>query len=329
MRRRVMLAEALWIFKFLIGSIVAVIIVLFAVLWWIQDWLLYFPDNWIDNLFSLSCKRSALHYNRLGLQAPSEHGMDFEDVVFRTKDGEEIHGWLILQPEHEHAYTLLYFHGNAGNIGFRMGNLCELYTHCKVNILIIDYRGYGNSTGTPSEHGLLVDAHGALDYLLERDDIANDRIALFGRSLGGAVAIKLASQVGNRVMGVIVENTFTSIDAMVESIATKMRIIPVGAFLHIFLYLFVTSHWNSYLHIKNIRVPLLLFSGLADDLVPPSQMQTLYERSNDSQLYIVEEGTHNDTHEIGGQKYYSALSKFLSSARVSPSPRNSPFSSSM
>ena len=117
-----------------------------------------------------------------------------EKYIFR--DGTQLHLFLVKQPgeQSKKVPTVLYFHGNAGNIGHRLLNVQGLYTSIGCNVALVEYRGYGRSEGSPSEEGLYMDAQAALDFLLTRQDIATDKIVVFGRSLGGAVAIDLATR---------------------------------------------------------------------------------------------------------------------------------------
>jgi abhydrolase domain-containing protein 13 len=107
-----------------------------------------------------------------GWRNPSEHRMAYEDVWLMTPDKKQINGWLIkVASEYENAKTILFFHGNAGNIGARLPNLKILVQKMNCNVFIIDYRGYGSSEGKPTEAGLKVDAKASLDYLRKRTDI--------------------------------------------------------------------------------------------------------------------------------------------------------------
>merc|ERR1719433_1596931 len=125
-----------------------------------------------------------------------DQGLEFEQVWLSTPDGEKLHTWFI--PNVYNALhssqcpTLLYFHANAGNMGFRLPFIKRLMEQAHCNVYIISYRGYGSSTGSPSEEGIMLDAQAALDHLRGRDDIDKEKIVLFGRSLGGAVAVHLA-----------------------------------------------------------------------------------------------------------------------------------------
>lgn len=152
-----------------------------------------------------------------GYRHPKEYAMDYDSVTITTKDKVNIHGWFVkANANPSFCRTIIFFHGNAGNIGSRLPNIEVLVKRLNSNVLIIDYRGYGNSEGTPSENGLKLDAEATLEYALSRDDINPNRIFLFGRSLGGAVAAELAMNKGNHLKGVILENTFTSIADMVD-----------------------------------------------------------------------------------------------------------------
>jgi len=124
-----------------------------------------------------------------GYRNPKENGMDYEDVYITTKDKVKLHAWFVkANASPRLCRTLIFFHENAGNIGSRLPNIEILVKRLNTNVLILAYRGYGNSEGTPSEEGLKLDAEATLEYALNKEDINNDRIFVFGRSLGGAVA---------------------------------------------------------------------------------------------------------------------------------------------
>jgi fermentation-respiration switch protein FrsA (DUF1100 family) len=128
--------------------------------------------------------------------------------------------------------TVLYFHGNAGNIGHRLHNAQALYSLCGANVLLLEYRGYGKSEGTPSEAGMRLDAQAAMEYLLDHSDVDSNQIIIFGRSLGGAVAIDLVSNpvYMKKAFAMIVENTFTSIPMMATEIVSGMERLPMICF---------------------------------------------------------------------------------------------------
>ena len=130
-------------------------------------------------------------YMPAGYRSPSESGMAFEDCEIITKDKIKLHAWFVKANANypKLCRTLIFFHGNAGNVGSRLPNIELLVKELNTNVLILAYRGYGDSEGTPSEEGLKLDAEATLEFALNRNDIDKDRIFVFGRSLGGAVAI--------------------------------------------------------------------------------------------------------------------------------------------
>lgn len=148
-----------------------------------------------------------------------------EELFITTPDGEKLSAFL-LKPKwrkdldyDSHKTTVMMFHGNAGNIGHRIPVAGCLQLAVPCNIFMLEYRGYGLSTGTPHEKGINVDAQTALDYLRQRKDLAGGNIVLYGQSLGGAVAVQLASQnlhVGD-IKAIILENTFTSMRKLIPT----------------------------------------------------------------------------------------------------------------
>ncbi|KAK2905263.1 hypothetical protein Q8A67_007062 [Cirrhinus molitorella] len=229
-----------------------------GILYKFQDVLLYFPDQ-------PSSSR---------LYVPMPTGIPHENVYIRTKDGVRLN-LILLRYTGENpaaAPTILYFHGNAGNIGHRVPNALLMLVNLKANVVLVDYRGYGKSEGEPSEEGLYQDAEATLDYIMTRPDIDKTKVVLFGRSLGGAVAIRLASCNPHRVAAIMVENTFLSIPHMAATLFSffPMRYLPLWCYKNKFL---------SYRHVALCRMPSLFISGLSDQLIPPVMMKQLYELS--------------------------------------------------
>ena len=164
-------------------------------------------------------------------QSPSEHGLQFENVVLTAADGVKLHAWFVFAPEtvdHSTAPTIVFFHANAGNMGLRLPNVKLLVEKVEANVLIFDYHGYGNSEGTPTEHGLQLDGDAVMDHLAQRWDIDHSKIIFFGRSLGGAVAIRTAVNRPTEVAVVVLENTFTSISDMVDVVMPLLSKVGEG-----------------------------------------------------------------------------------------------------
>lgn len=235
----------------------------------------------------------------------SAESIPFEEAYVTTSDGKQIHTWLLLQSDHINTPTLIYFHGNAGNMGFRLKNAAMMYARSKLNVLMMDYRGYGSSEGTPTEQGLNLDGEVVLNYAVAHPKLRNSPIILFGRSLGGAVAISLAHKFPQLVAGVVVENTFTSVSGMVDVLMPVLT--PLKQWL-------LFMKWNSDEKIQQLTQPIFFISGDSDELVPPSHMKTLYNlalKSAHREFYSVFAGSHNNTWEVGGSMYYTRLQEFV------------------
>jgi len=244
--------------------------------------------------------------------SPLEYGLPYEDLYFVTDPEDEADGqpktlnaWFVKQRGFKHCPTLIFLHGNAGNIGDRLQNVYGLYENVQCNVFLVDYRGYGRSEDAkPDEQGLLADAKAALNYLWERPDIDRGQLFIFGRSLGGAVAIGLVASPGvsEKIRGVILENTFTSVSDMTEALWT-----PLG-----YIKTFFTGQWNSLSKVDRIACPLLFVSGLADELVPAEMMQKLFDNAKTSTVKHMVRfpyGTHNETWCEGG--YYQHILLFM------------------
>ena len=140
---------------------------------------------------------------------PGAWDVPFEDVSFDAPDGVGLHGWFIPGSDDK---TLVWFHGNGGNISHRVDEIVEIHRRIGVNVFIFDYRGYGRSEGSPTEAGTYLDAQGAMQYLRSRQDVDGDLLVLFGRSLGAAVAVEVATK--HEVHAVVLQSAFTSAAAM-------------------------------------------------------------------------------------------------------------------
>jgi uncharacterized protein len=221
---------------------------------------------------------------------PGDLGLPFDDVYFRMADALKLHGWYVPGYRRE---TILWCHGNAGNISDRLDLMKLLHDKVGVNIFIFDYRGYGKSQGHPTEEGTYRDAQGALDYLRLRPDVDEEKIVVFGQSLGGAIAVDLACR--NRCLGLILEATFTSLLDIFE--------MPPQAF---------PLKYDSYSKIKRVKIPLLMLHGDHDDVVPFESGYTLYKAANEPKKFCAIAGAlHNDTYIVGGEGYFTEISEFI------------------
>lgn len=272
-----------------------------GILYCAQDLLLYYPNDPPDS--------------RVFVLQPSNYKLPYESIKINNKDGLKIHMFLVKQPfNSKYIPTMIFFHGNAGNMGQRLSNVSGFYHKLNVNVLMVEYRGYGLSEGTPSERGLYIDAQCAIDYILERTDVDTSRIILFGRSLGGAVAIDLASRLEyrNKIWALVVENTFTSIPDMAQ-IILKWRCLN---------WLPQFCHKNKYMSLNKIAhviSPTLVICGSNDALVPPSMARELYTRCGSicKQMVVIPGGGHDDTWTC--REYYPSMQQFLVNVPALPS----------
>jgi fermentation-respiration switch protein FrsA (DUF1100 family) len=233
-------------------------------------------------------------------RTPKELGLPFEDITFTTEDGVHLNGWFI--PSTEGDLTLLWFHGNAGNISHRLDNIRLLHDKVKIHIFIIDYRGYGRSEGSVSEAGTYRDASAALQYLRSRKDLDPKKIVFYGRSLGAAVAVDLALR--EESLALIIETPFASIREMAKLI---FPCLPVGPFLR--------TRYDTLEKIRKVRGPLLVLHGDQDDIVPYTQGQRIFEAAPEpKEFYTIRGAHHNDTFIVGGDPYFAALKDFVDRA---------------
>lgn len=242
--------------------------------------------------------------SRTLVKTPKDYFMpNYEDLTIPTEDGNTIHAWLIKRRDPRSFPTIIHFHGNACNISHVLYDALGMFQKVKANILLVDYRGYGMSEGTPTQTGLLFDAQAALNYAIARRDVVDpNKILLFGRSLGGAVAIALAAKHEPKVRGIIIENTFTSMEDLVSHLS------PV---LSRFRRL-MKNKWRSEDLIGKLRLPILFLSGRADEIVPAHMMTQLHKAavcSIGKEFKEFPKGKHNSTCLSRG--YYDSMKGFV------------------
>ncbi|MGH7206250.1 MAG: alpha/beta hydrolase [Nitrospiraceae bacterium] len=240
--------------------------------------LVYHPDPWEDR-----------DWARIS-------GLQLEDVWFPAEDGTRLFGWYV--ESSGSPAVLLWCHGNAGNIINRLDNLRELH-RLGISVFLFDYRGYGRSQGRPSEEGLYQDALGAYAYVTQARRIRPERIVLFGRSLGAAVAGEVASQ--RPAAGLILESAFPSVEALAR--------------VH---YFGLPAHWllgarfNLADWLKNVSIPILVIHGDRDETVPIKLgKQVLEAAKNPKSFYLVPGADHNDLYLVGGKPYFQRLKHFV------------------
>lgn len=238
-------------------------------------------------------------------QTPGDLGLAFDDVYFTASDGVRLNGWFVPFPGAR--ATLLWLHGNAGNISHRLENLKLLHDKVNLNIFIFDYRGYGRSEGRPAESGTYLDAEAALRHLRSRNEVDSQAIVLFGRSLGAAVAAELATRA--ECAAVILETPFASIRAMAR---LAFPLLPIGPLLR--------TRYDIVEKVRRNRLPLLVIHGDRDEVVPYAQGRQVFEAAGGpKEFYTIPGAHHNDTYLIGGDRYFAAIKSFID--RATPAPQ--------
>lgn len=226
---------------------------------------------------------------------PEDVGLDFEDVTFRTQDGVALNGWYVAADEA--SFTVLFCHGNAGNIMHRLDTV-SLFHSLGLNCFVFDYRGYGRSEGRPTEVGTYRDARAAYDWLTQSKGVGADQIVLFGRSLGGSIAAHLAGQVDARA--VVVESAFTSYPDMGARMYPYM---PVR--------LFARFRYDTRAHLARVRCPVLVMHSREDELVPFEFGRRLFEAAREPKRFVEITGGHNDGFLTSGDLYRNAWTQWL------------------
>jgi uncharacterized protein len=250
--------------KFLAIAYLTICLVLFFG----QNRLIFFPPKTLD-------------------RTPAAFNLRYQDVwlpVSNQSGSDRMHGWWI--PNDRSRDTLLYFHGNGGNVSTEVG-MAYRFHQLGLSVLLIDYRGYGQSEGGfPSESAVYQDAQTAWDYLIQEQKVSAKKIMIYGHSLGGAIAINLATQ-HPEAAGLIVQSSFTSLQAMAAG-DWKFRLFPIE--------LILTQKFDSIAKVPFLKTPVLFIHGMADLVVPESMSRSLYQAaSQPKQLLLVPNGGHNDT----------------------------------
>lgn len=239
---------------------------------------------------------------------PNDAGLAYEDVTLTTAPGTAIHAWWL---PHDHPrFTLLFCHGNGGNVSHRLDSL-RIFHDLGLSVLIFDYSGYGKSGGRPGEAATRADARAALDWLERERDVATGSVILFGRSLGGGVAAELAAHLcerGTPPAGLILESTFTSIPDMGARLYPWLPVRRLARF-----------QYDSVSALRNVTVPALFLHSREDDMVPFELGQRLHDGYKGPKAFLELMGDHNTGFLLTGPLYMDGLDRFLSGlGRIEP-----------
>jgi hypothetical protein len=209
---------------------------------------------------------------------PGEIGLEFEDVYFLSSDGIKLNGWYI--PAGESRATVLFCHGNAGNISHRLETI-DMFCGIGLDVFIFDYRGYGKSQGSPTEEGIYLDAQAAYTYLIDKRNLNEGSIVVYGKSLGANVAVELCSRINPAAL--ISESAFTSALAMGKKM---FPFIPVKWL--------ITIKYDALSRIKDITFPKLIIHSEDDEIIPFQHGRKLFEAAPEPKEFYPMRGSHND-----------------------------------
>jgi fermentation-respiration switch protein FrsA (DUF1100 family) len=229
------------------------------------------------------------------VQTPAQWGLGYEDVFLDTADNVRLHGWFIPNPQSDRV--LLFFHGNAGNISHRRDSI-EIFYRLGLNVFIIDYRGYGESDGSPGEQGMYKDADAAWRYLTEDRGYAPEQILIFGRSLGGAVAAKLASEVQAR--GLILESTLSSARDFARAVFTLLSRLVVLRYT-----------FDTVAYVQRVHDPVLVLHSPEDEIMPFHLGEKVFQNANQPKHFIRMRGDHNNGFILSQPEYEQQLDAWL------------------
>ena len=225
--------------------------------------------------------------------------LPLEEVWFPSADGKRLFGWYVEQPSP--SAMLLWCHGNAGNMTHRLDNLQALY-RLGLSVFLFDYRGYGRSQGKPTEEGLYLDAVGAYDYVVRVRRARPERMVIFGRSLGAAVAGELTKQ--RPAAGLLLESCFPSIEAVARQ-----------HYLGLPLHWLLGAAFRLEERLSYLSLPKLFVHGDRDDIIPIELGQRAFAAAKPpKEFYTVRGADHNNLPFVGGKPYFSKLAEFITSA---------------
>lgn len=248
-------------------------------LYFIQPGLIFYPDQ----------PGRELEYT------PENIGLGYQDVELVADDNVRLHGWFI--PHRNAIATLVFFHGNAGNISHRLESIA-IFHRLELNVLIIDYRGYGQSEGKVTEKGTYMDAEAAWQYLTSTRGVGEQKIIIFGRSLGASIASWLAAK--HQPAALIVESGFTSVPSMARRLYPFLPVRWLSRF-----------QYNTKNNVSNISCPVLVAHSRGDEIIPYDEGLAIYASAAEPKQFLEMSGGHNDGYIVSGDAYIDGIKSFI------------------
>jgi len=237
---------------------------------------------------------------------PADAGITFEDLHIPVTGPEQVHAWWIPSTEPSDK-VLLMFHGNGYVLEQAAGQVGEMVPlhHLGLNLLLVDYRGYGSSSpGTPNETRVYQDARAVLGYLLNQRHLPIHKVIFMGRSIGTGPATQLALEHPD-AGGLILESAFTSVPEAAKAV-WYLRVFPLSLFIH--------NRFDNLSKISSVHLPVFITVGTEDTLTPPEMATALFQHANEpKQIYLVPQAGHNDIVRVGGEVLENRISTFVGS----------------
>jgi hypothetical protein len=247
--------------------------------------------------------------NQEGKRSPREKNMLYEDVSVKTSDGVKLAGWFIHHGKTTKAQPTIIFMGESlGNIGKKLAWAENIYFNLGANIVLVGYRGYGHSEGTPSEYGLEIDSKSIIKWTLENPKLNKNQVYVYGSVLGGAVATYGVQDYQNNVRGLMLENTFQNMATAIDDTNWLFRLLRP---------LILANYWPTDERIKTIKLPILFISGTKSNT--HDDMDRLRDMATNSTLVEflnVPNGTKSNTWRVGGKPYLNAIDKFITKTKA-------------
>lgn len=261
-----------------LGMLLAVYVGLALLLFFFQSRLVFYPQ--MDREVSVT---------------PAQIGLPFEELHLKTADGVALHGWYVATAKSRG--TVLFAHGNAGNISHRLDYLA-MFHRLGYDTLIFDYRGYGNSEGQPAEQGTYLDAEAAWQFLAQQKHVPACRIVLFGESLGGAVAAQLATR--HRQAALVIASSFTSVPDLGQQLYPYL---PIRLISRI--------RYDTRAYLQQVSSPVMIAHSPQDEIIPFTHGQALFAATRPPKEFLELTGGHNDGFIFMREDWVKALADFL------------------
>jgi len=264
-----------------LSALVVAYLALLLLLYLLQERLLFLPEV----------------AGRTLVATPADVGLAYEELRLQTDDGETLHGWFVPAGGRARDMAVLVFHGNAGNISHRLDTL-RIWHRLGLDVLLFDYRGYGRSSGSPSERGTYADGRAAWRYLTGQRGVSGRRIVLFGRSLGGAVAARIAHEVDAAAL--ILESTFTSLPELAGDLYWWL---PARRLVRI--------RYDTRALLGELSCPVLIIHSRDDEIMPFRHAQALFAAAREPKRLLEIAGDHNSGFLRSEKSYREDLQAFL------------------